>query len=248
MKGLTTSSSPSEHPLLGTATANDDRGSISGFSSKGNKDGSNTVSFTSSLAGHNPLVAGSPDIDIHTKFSLTENDKAGTLKVNAVQTGDAFPSAETTIGDTEGNQLFIGVSPANGDPYTSLPGDNDRAMMSANFTITMDDKGVFTGVQQGKTTYSIENWNKMNKKSRQKRINYESSNIKLDQPVWSVFSSFFNRYHFKRKRYKCFSKFITVNFCRVTIDFWLRDYVLGIIRCRIDNFRLATYPSKLKSP
>jgi len=158
----TTSSSPSEHPLLGTATAKDDRGSISNFSSTANKDGSNTVSFTSSLAGHNPLVPGSPDIDVHTKFSLTENDKTGTLKVNAVQTGDAFPSAETMIGDTKGNQLFIGVSAANGNPYTSLPGDNDRPMMSANFTITMDAKGVFTGVQQGDKKYTTAEWNKMN--------------------------------------------------------------------------------------
>jgi 3,4-dihydroxy-2-butanone 4-phosphate synthase len=114
------------------------------------------------MAGHNPLVPGSPDIDVHTKFILTENDKAGTLKVNAVQTGDAFPSAETMIGDTKGNQLFIGVRPANGNPYTSLPGDNDRPRMSANFTVTMDGKVVFTGVQQGEKKYTTAEWNKMN--------------------------------------------------------------------------------------
>ncbi|WPV69690.1 hypothetical protein [Chitinophaga sp. LS1] len=62
--------------------------------------------------------------------------------------------------------LFIGVSAANGNPYTSLPGNNNnnnnRSMMSANFTVTMDDMGVFTGVQQGNKTYSITDWNKMN--------------------------------------------------------------------------------------
>jgi len=157
-----TSSSPSYHPWLGTATAKDDRGNITNFTSKANKDGSNTVSFTSNLAGHNPLVKGSPDIDVHTNFTLTENDKAGTLKVNAVQTGDAFPSAETLISDTKGNQLFIGVSPADGSPYTSLPGDNDRPMMEADFTIKMDSNGVFTGVQEGDNSYSIADWNKMN--------------------------------------------------------------------------------------
>ncbi|MBB5649166.1 RHS repeat domain-containing protein, partial [Pedobacter cryoconitis] len=160
--GLKTNSSPSEHPWLGTATAKNDKGSITNFKSTENKDGSNTVSFTSSLAGHNPLVKGSSDIDVHTNFKLTENDKAGTLQVNAVQTGDAFPSAETMIGDTKGNQLFIGVSAANGNPYSSLPGNNDRPMMSANFTISMDNKGTFTGVQQGNKKYTTAEWNKMN--------------------------------------------------------------------------------------
>lgn len=112
------------------------------------------------MAAANPLVPGSPDIDVHTQFTLTENQKAGTLNVNAVQTGDAFPSAETFIGNTKGNQLFIGISPAIGTPYFSLPGDGDTKMMSADFTITMDKKGVFTGVTQGDKTYKIEDWNK----------------------------------------------------------------------------------------
>jgi len=156
-----TSSSPSEHPLLGTATAKDDRGSITNVTTS-EEDGKSTVSFTASMAGHNPLVPGSPDIDVHTNFVLTEDDKAGTLNVAASQTGDAFPAAETFIGDTKGTQVFIGVSAADGNPYTSLPGDNSRSMMSANFTITMDSKGAFTGVQQGNKTYSIADWNKMN--------------------------------------------------------------------------------------
>lgn len=70
------------------------------------------------------------------------------------------------IGDTKGNQLFIGVSPATAGgslgPYKKLPGENNRPMMSANFTVTMDSKGVFTGVKQGDQTYSITDWNKMN--------------------------------------------------------------------------------------
>ena len=97
---------------------------------------------------------------------MTKNDKAGTLKVNAVQTGDAFPSAETMIGDTKGNQLLIWVSPATAGaslgPYEKLVFDNYRPMVSANFTITMDNKGVFTGVQWGDKKYTITEWNKMN--------------------------------------------------------------------------------------
>jgi hypothetical protein len=159
-----TFSSPSHHPWFGTATAKDDRGSITNFKSVENKDGSNTVSFTASMAGHLPLIP-SADIDVHTNFTLTENDKAGTLQVKAVQTGDAFPTAETMIGDTKGNQLFIGVSPATAGgtlgPYEKLAGDNDRPMMTNSFTITMDNKGVFTGVQQGDKKYTTAEWNKM---------------------------------------------------------------------------------------
>jgi RHS repeat-associated protein len=163
--GLQTSSSPSSHPLLGTATATDDRGGISNFVYSNNKDGSTTTSWTSTMAGHNPLVAGSPDIDVKTNFSLTENKAEGTLGVSVSQTGDAFPSAETMIGDTKGNMLMIGVSPAIGNPYRSLPGEGDKSMMSANFTVTMDGKGVFTGVVVGSgkdaKTYSVADWNKM---------------------------------------------------------------------------------------
>jgi RHS repeat-associated protein len=167
--GLKTWSSPSSHPWFGSATAKDDRGAISNFSAQANKDGSNKVSFTSTMAGANPLIKGSPDIDIKTNFTLTENTKAGTLNVNAVQTGDAFPSAETLIGDTKGNQLFIGVSAANGSPYTALPGNFDKPMMEANFTINMDAKGVFTGVTQGDNKYSVSEWNKMNQSQPAKK-------------------------------------------------------------------------------
>ena len=154
------SSSPSSHPLLGSATATDDRGVITNAVYTTNKDGSTTTSWTSTMSGHNPLVPGSPDIDVKTNFSLTENKSAGMLGVSVTQTGDAFPSAETMIGDTSGNQLMVGVSPASGDPYSSLPGDGSKAMMSNNFTVTMDENGVFTGVQQGDKTYSVSDWNK----------------------------------------------------------------------------------------
>ncbi|MET3036157.1 hypothetical protein ABXT08_08650 [Chryseobacterium sp. NRRL B-14859] len=46
------------------------------------------------MVGHNPLVPLAPDIDIKTKFSLTENIKTGTLDIVAVQTEDKFPAAE----------------------------------------------------------------------------------------------------------------------------------------------------------
>jgi RHS repeat-associated protein len=161
--GLTTGSSPSYHPILGKATANDDRGSISNLKSSNNRNGSITTSFTSTMAGRNPLIKGSPDIDVKTSFVLTENKAAGTLNVSVSQTGDAFPAAETIISDTKGNMLMIGVSPAIGNPYTSLPGKGNKSMMAVNFTVTMDKKGVFTGVVTGSgknaKKYSVGDWN-----------------------------------------------------------------------------------------
>nr|WP_162088025.1 RHS repeat-associated core domain-containing protein [Chryseobacterium aquaeductus] len=161
-------SSPSSHPHLGTATATNDVGNISNAVYTTNTDGSTTTSWTAKMAGSNPLTPSlvTPSIDVTTNFSLTENKTAGTLGVSVTQTGDAFPSAETMIGDTAGNQLMVGVSPAVGNPIVNLFGDSNRPMMSNNFTVTMDENGVFTGVQQGDKTYSVGDWNKM----------YESSN------------------------------------------------------------------------
>lgn len=45
---------------------------------------------------------------------------------------------------------MIGVSAADGNPYTSLPEDNNRSMMSSSFTIGIDSKGGFMGVTQGR--------------------------------------------------------------------------------------------------
>jgi RHS repeat-associated protein len=165
-KGLQTWSDQS-HSFYGTKTG-EPKGNIKDFTSSTDKSGNSTTSFTSVYAGNNPLVPGSSDIDVKTKFSLTENIKAGTLNITATQTGDAYPAAETFIGDTKGNQLFIGVSPAAGGdvaqslgPYKELPGDNSRPMMSSSFTVTIDKNGVFTGVKQGDKTYGIGDWNKM---------------------------------------------------------------------------------------
>lgn len=158
-------SSPSYHPLLGSGQATNDTGTISNAVYTTNHDGSTTTSWTATMSGKNPLTEAlgipTPAIDVTTNFSLTENKAAGTLGVSVTQTGDAFPAAETMIGDTGGNQLMIGVSPAVGNPLSSLPGDGGKAMMSNNFTVTMDENGVFTGVQQGDKTYSVGDWNSM---------------------------------------------------------------------------------------
>jgi RHS repeat-associated protein len=158
--GLKTWASPTINEYLPSKTAKPS-GEISNFVSSKDKDGNSTVSFTSEYAANNPLVPLSPDVDVSTSFSITENIKAGTLDITASQVGDRYPAAETFISDTKGNSLFIGVSPYDGNPATGLPGDNKREMMSSSFTVTIDKAGVFTGVKQGKTTYTMEEWNKM---------------------------------------------------------------------------------------
>ena len=51
-----------------------------------------------------------------------------------------------------------------GNRYMSLPGDGNKAMGSANFTIKINEKGEFTGVTTGTgkdaKTYTIDQWNK----------------------------------------------------------------------------------------
>jgi|GEM_PF-1340799 len=128
-----------------------------------------TFKFGSHVAAGNPKTpeALTPNIDVFSDFSITENKKGGTLNVSGKLTGDNFPSTEAFITDPSGQNLFIGVGQIGADvgknsgPFTELPGENkDRAITSFNFTISTDKKGNFTGVQVGKTNYSIQDWNK----------------------------------------------------------------------------------------
>lgn len=155
---LQTWSDLSHHPVLGDATEQP-RGSISNFEVSKNSAGNDIISFTSTMAGKNPLVAGSPDIDVTTHFAITEDKKNGQLFVDATMSGDRFPSAEVLIGDTQGTQLLLGVSPAEGGPFTSLPGDNNRQMMTASMVIRINDKGEFVNISSGGKTYTVEAWN-----------------------------------------------------------------------------------------
>ncbi|WP_454880725.1 DUF6443 domain-containing protein [Sphingobacterium detergens] len=131
-------------------------------------DGDNrTYNFGYHAGAANPKTpSGTPDIDVFSDFSITENKKAGTLSISGSLKGDNFPSTEAFIADPQGNNVFIGVGQIakgvgkNTGPFTELPGENKRDITSFNFTITTDKKGNFTGVQLGNTTYTIEEWNK----------------------------------------------------------------------------------------
>ena len=154
-------SDPSHHPVLGNATANPSGKADAGFTYSG--EGSH-VDINSKMAGANPLIKPSflsPDIDVKSSIKLTENLEKGILSVDATMKGDHFPAAEMLIGDSKGQQVMAIASSAIGDPFESLPGDNNRAMGAAQFDIKINEKGEFTGVVQGGKTYTIADWNKM---------------------------------------------------------------------------------------
>ena len=141
---------------------------IKGLSITNNGD-AKTFSFgTHSAAGNPKTPQGlTPNIDVFSDFSITENKKAGTLSVSGKLTGDNFPSTEAFISDPSGQNLFIGIGQINADvgrntgPFTELWGENkDNPITSFNFTITTDKKGNFTGVKVGDKSFSIEDWNK----------------------------------------------------------------------------------------
>jgi RHS repeat-associated protein len=145
------------------------------------KDGgdSKTFGFGTHSAAANPKTPhGTPDIDVFSNFSITENKKAGTLSLSGQLTGDNFPSTEAFINDPSGQGLFLGVGQIGADvgrntgPFTELPGQNsDNPITSFNLTITTDKKGNFTGVQSGGKTYSITDWNNQFSNTKPKKEN-----------------------------------------------------------------------------
>ena len=126
-----------------------------------------TYSFGTHSAGANPDIKGSPDIDVFSIFSITANSKTGNLSISGKLTGDSFPSKEAFISDPSGQSVFLGIGQIasrvseNWGPLTELPGNNSQnPITNFNISITTDKKGNFTNVQYGKTTFSIQDWNK----------------------------------------------------------------------------------------
>lgn len=154
-------SSPTEHRLWpGSSTGDPSIKFTDGFKISRSGD-SRTFDFGTHAAGSNPMIPGSPPIDVFSDFSITEDKKAGTLSISGSLKGDNFPSTEAFITDPSGNNVFIGVGFYEGSPFSSLDGENKRDISSFNFSITTDNDGNFTGVQMGDQSYSISDWNKL---------------------------------------------------------------------------------------
>lgn len=113
------------------------------------------------LSGANKLVPGSPDIDAKGNMTITVQDlgdKGSVINFSGAITGDKFPANETFITDQSGTGVFLGVSGADGNPFTSLPGDNDRKMSEFNIGVQFDTQGNVQGVQYNGQTYTVEDW------------------------------------------------------------------------------------------
>lgn len=141
---------------------------------------SKTFEFGTHTAARNPMSPApqwmTPTIDVFSDFSITENKNAGTLNIKGKLAGDNYPSTEAFITDPSGNSLFIGVGQigknvgVDDGPFTELWGDGENnPVTSFNFTVTIDKKGNFTGIQASGTQYTIEEWNKqfLNKPTQQ---------------------------------------------------------------------------------
>jgi RHS repeat-associated protein len=117
-----------------------------------------------SLAGNNDafLWGASADIDVHAGVGFVLNSNKTELFVTGWTMGDRFPANESFLTDEAGARVFLGVTGADGGPYTSLPGYGDRDMSKFSFSIMLNDKGNFTGVKtMDGTTYGLDAWNKM---------------------------------------------------------------------------------------
>lgn len=137
---------------------------------RGNPEGSNdnisfagnTASFDFCHSGKDPITPqwATPALDVHAGLSFSEDLENGVLSISGSFTGDLFPSSEAFITDQSGNtKLFLGAQKESGGLH-SLVGDNKKPLFNVNMQVQFDKDGNFTGVKQGKTTYSVEDWNK----------------------------------------------------------------------------------------
>ena len=133
-------SDPSHHPILGTATATP-TGNISPVDMLTSTEGS-VFNFSSEYAGSNPLVMGSPDIDVNVSFSVIENRDNGTLTISFTGMGDGFPNTELFVEDANGNSIMLDTSQLTGTPF-KLIGGADTKIFSGSLTIQINSDGTF---------------------------------------------------------------------------------------------------------
>ena len=133
-------SSPTSHILVPGSYTETPSVSIGKFSIANNGN-SKTFNFDTHSKGANPMIPGSPNIDVFSNFSITESD--GLLNISGDLKGDNFPSTEAFITDPNGNNVFIGVGFYEGSPFSSLDGENKRDITSFSFGIQTDKKGKF---------------------------------------------------------------------------------------------------------
>ncbi|MBT0558077.1 hypothetical protein J5309_04915 [Riemerella anatipestifer] len=114
----------------------------------------------------------SPDIDTNVNLEVSNIKKGQSFDISGNVYGDKFPSNETYITDKKGNSLFLGVSGADGSPFTSLAGDNDRPMSSFKFKVLLNKDDTFRGVRYRGKDYTGSQWN-----SQFEKLNPRDGNV-----------------------------------------------------------------------
>jgi len=123
--------------------------------------------------GNNDAMIGTPDIDVKYEIYigvLKNDDGTQEVTLSGRVYGDDFPSNETYLSIGEGysednktrNHIFLGTSGADGNPFTSLPGEGEDKMSKFDLTITLDKDNRITNVYDNITqkNYTLDEWNK----------------------------------------------------------------------------------------
>ncbi|MBL4707070.1 MAG: hypothetical protein JKY48_01330, partial [Flavobacteriales bacterium] len=151
----------SQNYLRSDQTITDDGRSLTGMPRGGvdpSFSGNGKASFTQEFEGNNPFGWYTPDIEVESSFNLTENAKAGTLSIIGNGSSKRFPATEMLIGDAKGNNLFLGVGAAKGNPanlITALV----KEIFNTGITVNIDKEGTFQSVLFKDQEYSISDWN-----------------------------------------------------------------------------------------
>jgi len=122
--------------------------------------GSSTATLTSEFAGSNPLAPFSPDIEVGSAISITENLKEGKLFISLDLSSKQFPATEAFVQDNTGQKLFLAGAAAFGNPTDLIDGKKVE-VATADLIININNKGVFQNVTFGGKTYSLEEFNKL---------------------------------------------------------------------------------------
>ena len=126
-------------------------------------DGTNaSAKLSFHVSGNNDLIGISPNIDTKGDISIStvQGKDGSTITFSGKVFGDKFPSNETFVSDGQ-TGVFLGVSGADGNAFTSLGGDNnDLTMSEFSISIQFNSDGKIQGVQYNGTDYSVAEWNK----------------------------------------------------------------------------------------
>jgi hypothetical protein len=97
------------------------------------------------IAGANPLVYKSADIDLHVAMKIVVKNRY--FGVQAQLHGDSFPNAEMFVADQRGSaRMLLTYETSSGPtlgPYVNLPGDRSRHMNSICLSWPVDSAGYF---------------------------------------------------------------------------------------------------------